>query len=315
MKVTELADKSSVYSLLTSARDKTFEECYKDKYKEREDIIAFRIHGLIGDCIKATTALSGKLKENPDLKFVLLISYNDAEKRDLVKSLFSNLIDKGIVIDIFFNETPNIGNMSFSQFEFFQALGCKEVIDLYFFNSEGYKKIKKGAAYLGFEDKPVQQDKVALFRFSGFHKHVPLRHIPEEEWLELEQYLLDLGYEVHLYGYDDTMKTTTGVIDHRREFSILGTLDHASDSSLCISTTTFLPLYMHHHTPCLVYIDPSDLNAVSLLWRDSHNYMPINTQSADHLDFVKNFAAKHRILSQGTERVLSEVTQLVKSQV
>ncbi len=313
MKLAELSDASVVYSLLDD-REVDFEKDYKDKFQNQKNVVALRIHGLVGDCIKATTIISAYLRENPEQQFVVLVSYNDASKRGIVKDLFSKLVEKNIIVGLFFNEFPLIGNVSFHQFQFLRSIGCENILDLYFYNSEVYNITDTGPAYLGFENLEIDSNKIALFRFSGFHQHVPLRHIPEEEWLTLEFHLLHLGYDVHLYGYDDTMSTAPGVIDHRRELSVLETIEHASNAGLCISTTTFLPLYLHHRVPCLVYIDPKDMNAVSLLWRDSHNYMPINTQSLDHLDYVKDFATKHKVLAQSTDKVLEELTNLVRSQ-
>jgi hypothetical protein len=151
--------------------------------------------------------------------------------------------------------------------------------------------LKKGIAYLGFPQPKTNNNKVALFRFSGFHQHVPLRHIKEEDWLNIEEHLLNLGLDVYLYGYDDPMKTLVKPEnDFRKKLTILGTIKHAADSGLCISTTTYLPHYLHHFVPCLVYIDPIDTVPISLMWRCNHNFMPVNTQMPDYVDFVKTYS-------------------------
>jgi hypothetical protein len=255
--------------------------------------MGLRVHGLIGDCIKATTVLSELIKEDPTRTYVFLISYKDETKGSLIKDIFSDLIAKGLIVGLFLNNYQIVGNMSFLQWSFLRDLGCDIALDLYFHSSDEYKRRKTGIAYLGFEQPQSSPTKVALFRYSGFHQHVPLRHIPEKEWLEIEDHLLNLGLDVHLYGQDDTMRTLVKPDnDFRKKLSVLGTIKHSADSGLCISTTTFLPHYLSHFIPCLVFCDPIDIPALCLQWRSNHNFMPIDTTKVDHVSYVKEFASR-----------------------
>lgn len=299
-----LGDGSKILNLLNDKSIKELKNVFVGK-----DIMAFRVHGLIGDIIKATTVLTPFIKNNPDKKYVYMISYNDSSKYNIVKDLFTDLVSKGYIVGLFLNEYDVVGNMNFHQYQFFRELGCSTIIDLYYHSSEAYQHLPKSWAYLGFDNLPMNINKVSLFRFSGFHNHVPLRHIPEKDWLELEKHLLDLGLEVHLYGYDDTMQMTQGVVDHRKKLGVLETIKDASDSALCISTTTFLPLYMHHWSPCLVYIDPVDTVATNLLWRSNHNYLTINTQLPDYLNYVKNYVSMWNLSNRGVKGLLEEVAK------
>jgi hypothetical protein len=299
-----LGDETKIFNILNDRPVQEFRGIYTG-----QNIMALRIHGLFGDIIRATCVLSELMKEDPSRKYVILSSYNDASKGSLVRDLFSDLISAGIIVGLFLNETPIIGNISYSQFAFLQDLGCVKIEDLYYFNSNGYKR-KTGLPYLGFANPQPRLDKVSLFRFSGFHKHVPLRHIPEYEWLDIEKHLLNLNLDVHLYGYDDNQDTLVKPEnDHRRKMSVLETIKHMSDSGLLVSTTTFAPLYMHHFIPCLVFIDPVDTHAINLMWRSNHNYMSINTQLPDHVTYVKEYVSRWYLSNLNVKNVLGEITQ------
>jgi ADP-heptose:LPS heptosyltransferase len=266
-----------------------------------------RVHGLLGDCVKSTTVLRVLLEEDKDSKFIYLVSYPDKNRSGVIKDLFADLIEKGTVEALFINEYKQIGAASYAQQKFFEDLGICHHHDLYYSNNS-YHSQKTGAAYLGFDNLPKNDKKIALFRYSGFHGHIPLRHIPEAKWAIIEKTLLDLGLEVHLYGYDDVMGVTPGVIDHRKEFTALGTLKHASDSRICISTTTFFPLYLHHFIPCIVLADPIDIDVLQSKWRSNDQYMPVNTQTFSFMNdifgYVKkelraNTTAKKRVVIKG----------------
>lgn len=264
-------------------------ESLKNKYKE-QDVKAFRIHGLIGDCVRASTVLHAYMTDNPNKKLILLISYNDASKKNVIVDLFSDLVKQNKIVGLFLNETQHIGEMTFPQFKFLNHVGCSDITDLYYMTGV-YKKLKTSTPYLGFGQPASNNNKVALFRYSGFHQHVPKRHISEESWNAIEQHLLYLNLDVHLYGTaDDTMKTLVKPEnDHRSKLSILGTIKHSADSGLCISTTTFLPHYLHHFIPCLVYADPVDIYALCNQWRANHNFMPIDTTKSDYVSYVLRY--------------------------
>lgn len=297
----KLSDDTLIYDLLEHNKP------IKDRFLNT-NTIGLRIHGLIGDCIKATTILSTMIKEDPTRSYVILVSYNDASKIGIIKDLFTDLVNAGKVVGLFLNEYSIIGNISFAQFTFLKELGCKTSIDLYYHSSDSYKKLKTGIAYLGFPQPEPNKSKVALLRYSGFHKHVPLRHIPEMSWLELEEYLIGLGLDVHLYGYDDDMKTLVNPEnDHRKRMSVLETIKHASNSGICISTTTFLPHYLHHFVNCLVFCDPVDLPALCLQWRNTHKYMPVNTQMPDYLMFVKDYVSMWYLANLNVNAVLKNM--------
>lgn len=304
--VMEFQENTKFFDLLNEGSNL---ETLKNKY-QGQDIKAYRIHGLIGDNLKGNCVIHANMKENPNKKYVLLISYSDATKKDCLTDLYSDLIKQGKIVGLFLNETPHIGELTFPQHKFLTHLGCTDITDLYYM-SKNYKNLKTAIPYLGFEQPIPNNNKVALFRFSSFHGHVPKRHISEESWNNIESHILDLGLDAHLYGtLDDTMKTLVKPEnDHRGKLSILDTIKHSSDSGLCISTTTFLPIYMHHHIPCLVFIDPIDTQAISLLWRSNHNYLPINTQFPDYVTYVKKYVNTYYLANLNINTILGELTQ------
>jgi hypothetical protein len=305
-----LGDNTKILNNLDSRPVQEFRGLYTG-----QNIMGCRIHGLVGDHVRFASILSELIKEDPSRKYVVLTSYNDATKGSLIRDLFADLISAGIIVGLFLNETPLIGNISYHQFSFLQDLGCNKVEDFYYFNSAGHKR-KSGIPYLGFQNPLPKLDKVALFRFSGFHKHVSLRHIPEYEWLDLEKHLLSLNLDVHLYGHDDNMDTLVKPEnDHRKKLSVLDTIKHMSDSGLLISTTTFAPLYMHFYIPCLVFIDPIDTHAINLMWRSNHNYMSINTQLPDHVEYVKEYVSRWYLANINVKNVLGEITQSLSEAV
>lgn len=279
----EFQENTKFYDLLNEGSTL---ESLKNKY-QGQDIKAYRIHGLLGDNLLATGILSANMRDNPNKKYVLLISYSDASKKDCLTDLYSDLINQGKIVGLFLNETPHIGELTFPQHKFLTHLGCTDITDLYYM-SKNYKNLKTATPYLGFEQPLPNNNKVALFRFSSYHAHVPKRHISEEAWNLIEQHLSDLNIEAHLYGtLDDTMKTLVKPEnDHRGKLSILATIKHSADSGLCISTTTFLPHYLANFIPCLVYADPVDIHALCNHWRVNHNFMPIDTTKIDYVSYV-----------------------------
>lgn len=310
----KLGDETRIFNILDDRPVQAFRDLFEGK-----NVMALRIHGLFGDCIKASSVLSELIKEDPARKYVILISYNNVKNGVLVRDLFSELISAGIIVGLFLNEYGIVGNISYPQFSFLQDLGCKNIQDLYYFNSNGYKR-KTGIAYLGFQNPQPKPDKVALFRFSGFHQHVPKRHIPENEWLDIERHLLNLGLDINLYGYEDSMKTLVSPEkDFRKKLTVLGTIKHASDSGLSISTTTYLPIYLHHFIPCLVFADPTDMYLINTMWRSNHNYQCIDTQRDDHVSYVKSYSSMWYLSNLNTKTVLSSITEslsgLVTNQV
>ena len=270
-----------------------------------QNVVALRIHGLFGDCIKATTVLSELIREDSTRKYVILISYNDATKAHMVADLFKDVQKTGLLLGLFLNETRHIGNMTYFQYEFLRKLGCQQITDLYYYNTSLYQHFS-GDPFLGFKQPQSKPNKVALLRYSGFHQHAPLRHIPEKEWIMIEEHLLKLNLDVHLYGYDDEYKTLVKPEnDHRKKLSILETIKHAANANLCISTTTFLPLYLHHYVPCLVFADPIDMQLLQLRWRSNHNYMPIDTQKKDHVHYVLNYVSTWALAQMNVQHMLA----------
>ncbi len=250
------------------------------KYSNRDDVIGMRIHGLLGDGVKASTIISRMIGNR---KFVVLYTYPDANRRGLVRDLFSGLVDKGHIIGLFFTTCDSVGEMLDVHRKFFSDLGIREVIDF----SLGLEiKRETGVAYLGFDNLPRKERKISLFRYSGFHKHYPGRHIPEGDWLAIEYFLLNRGFDVYLYGYDDVMATNVlPSKDYRKRLTVLDTLKYSSDSSLVISTTTFFPLYHHHWIPCLVLCDGGDVPNLISWWRSNENYIVIDTRT-DYKSYI-----------------------------
>lgn len=304
MSEVKLGDETKIFNVLDERPVQEFRGIYQG-----QNVMGCRIHGLIGDHIRFSSILAELIKEDPSRKYVILTSYNDATKGPLIRDLFSDLIAAGIIVGIFLNQNTVINNISYHQFSFMQDLGCNKVEDFYYFNSNG-KQRKSGLPYLGFQNPLPKLDKVALFRFSGFHSHVKLRHLPEYEWLDLEKHLLSLGLDTHLYGYDDNMDTLVKPEnDHRKKLSVLDTIKHASDSGLLISTTTYLPIYLHHYIPCLVFADPCDIHLLNTMWRSAHNYQCINTQMSDHISYVKEYSSRWYLANLNAKNVLSGITE------
>jgi hypothetical protein len=128
---------------------------------------------------------------------------------------------------------------------------------------------------------------VAIFRHSNFHLHYQQRNRPWGEWRIIEEFLLKNEFRVVLFGWDDFMPCSSGIIDYRRKLGIHKTLEILSQCRFLVSTVTFVPLYCQFFVPCFVLSDPSDIDNLVHRWRVLKNYK-IYDVSNDYLTVLCN---------------------------
>jgi len=250
---------------------KAFTEIPRDCYAHR---VIVRVPGLIGDAILASTRFDSILKEH-DAPFMILSTYPYVPARlELVKDLYRELFENGTVAEMV--NCPS-GNppLDSGSIKHFLAQGAIAYYDPVYrdFDSLPATLPKLGPQIYRHWHETVRPEKtVALFRRSAFHSHVPERNRPQDEWQEAEKILVDRGYEMALFGYDDDLANIHNLTDYRHALSIYDTIKAAAGFEQLISVTTFLPIFCQFFVPCYVLADPTDIEAVKKLWRVRDNY-------------------------------------------
>lgn len=248
------------------------------KIGQREQLprsIAVRTDGLLGDNIVASTAFEFILNSNPGHQIVVVNTYNhDPGHIVLLSDLFSGLIRKGVIRKILHFPRPH-GPLTTCERRELLSAGSSAVYDCGPFEEE-FHKLPKGKPFLGVARKELGNDQreilVALFRYSGFHSHYPLRNRPYEEWRKIERMIESCGARPVLFGLDDAMPITPSTIDLRGRISVYDTLAYVLSCRCLISTTTFLPLYAQHFIPCFVLSDPDDIPNLVYKWKVLQNF-------------------------------------------
>jgi len=252
------------------------------------DYIGIKLQGLIGDTIRASTVFDMILEEFPDKKWLVIHAYTEDRRRiNTVMDLLDEHIKSGRIAYFFLDNRGKPGKIQPYQENFFKEAGCEKVYDLYIL-SEGFLEYKstKPRVSVDISDVKTISNKAVILRHSGFHGHYPERNRSVEEWDIITQALLDEGYEVHLLGYDDIMPNNLNVVDHRKKFTILETLEFAKDAAISISVACFLPVFMQYLTKSLSLTAAADIHNLLYWWRYKENYIPINVEKENYLERV-----------------------------
>jgi hypothetical protein len=264
-----------------------------DRYNE---YVGVRLSGLIGDIIHASTRFDHIMKKYPKHPWLVIHSYPQPRFEERIKSVSEELLYpffKEGRIAYYFCSGSGKGGASYNT--------IREVVDGFRFCRippdrifECLYKLKK----LPNMDHPnlginlaVKKDpkKVVIFRYSSWHSHFPERNRPYSEWKQIEEYLLEQGYDVYLLGLDDKMKVTPGVQDFRGYFKLRTLLEFCKDASLCISVATFLYQWTQHICPTAVLSDARDCTALNGPWKLTDKLHVINVNSEDYLSEIFHF--------------------------
>lgn len=253
-----------------------------------EATIAVRTDGLLGDNIVASKAFSGIRASEGNLPLIIYSTYNHNPSRVwLIYDLFVELFCSKTIAKIIHKDRQH-GPIIPTERHFLMKLGCKRVYDCGPFERE-FQGLAKTKPMLGhaiqnvWANRRTRSDKVALFRWSGFHTHYPDRNRPFKEWQKIEQLLVDLGKQVMLFGWDDPLPSSQNVIDLRRKLSPYETLWYMAECDFLVSIVTFAPLFCQHYIPCLVLSDPRDIPNLKKRWNVSPRY-EIFDASSDYLE-------------------------------
>jgi len=248
--------------------------------------ILVRTDGLIGDNIVASTAFRYIFKRHPGKSFTIYNTYNHSfERLKLLADLFQELFADGLIYAIVHKGRKH-GPLNTEEEAIF-----RENYDAWYdcapFERQ-FLEMSKSTPMLGpnlqraWEDEEPDSNCVALFRWSGYHSHYQLRNRPWIEWQEIERFLIKLGAQPLLFGWDDPMPFEDGVIDFRRKLGVYETLLDMAKCSLLISTVTFAPLFCQHYIPCLVLSDPNDISNLTKRWKILPTYELFDA-SSDYL--------------------------------
>jgi hypothetical protein len=230
--------------------------------------IGLWLQGLLGDTILASTYFRELISKYPNKKWIIVHSYKEKNKTQVVLDLLLPYFDNGQIKEYVYHFLPRCLPMPREVVDLFVRCGVDDVEELSF---AGFDKSKLTEPALGFNfDKP-KLNKVILMRQSTWNPHFLERNRPYEEWHEIEKTLLEAHRIPHFIGIEDTMPIIAG-IDLRNRLSIRGVLEHSSDASLCISCTTFLPVFTQFVCPTLVICDPADYDNQMTNWKLTENY-------------------------------------------
>ena len=246
-----------------------------DKFK---DHICIRLSGLIGDTIHAATRFQYINKQCPDLPWVVIHSYPQPKFQERITAMASELLkphfESGKIVHYFCSGSGKGGAPYINIPEVVDAVRFCRIPPDHVFDCL-YKANKRPDMTwpdLGI-DRAVQKDpkKAVIFRYSGWHNHFPQRNRPHSEWKQIEEYLLENGYDVYLVGLDDPMVVSSKVQDLRRTFKLRGLLEFSKDASICISVATFFYQWMQHICPTAVLSDDKDCASLNGPWKLNNN--------------------------------------------
>lgn len=261
-----------------------------------------RIHGLLGDNILAATRFRWiRNKHKAPLTLVSTYTHPHCERQDLLPDLYRELLEDGTITQIF---SHPVGNFLPDENHVRKLLhrGAK---GFYGPTMRDLKRIPVDpeGPYLGAALRERWQTKasprrVAIFRWSGYHAHARLRLRPYNDWRQIEKTLVDAGYEVVLFGWDDPLPRIYATEDYRKKLSIYETLWEAATCGQLISVTTFLPVYCQFFMPCYVLTDPTDIGLQRKIWQMRHEAYQIIDVSKP---FIKPILEKVKTYGQHQE--------------
>ncbi len=242
------------------------------------DYIVIRINGLYGDALNACCKLRIILDKFPNTPWIIIHSYGNKDKVLESMILFQYWMNNG-KIKYYFHD--NFAGSSLLNPNIRKKLNSLNIPDerIYDFYVFRHTYRFKTEPLIGI-DIPVKKDlnKCIIFRYSGWHGHFPSRNRPYEEWKQYEITLLNKGYNIYLLGKDDNMPLTSdSIIDLRNKFNIYQLLDFVKDSSLCLTTTTFLYVWTQFICKTLVFADKGDIHNLTRFWKFTNNVHLFNT--------------------------------------
>jgi len=252
--------------------------------------VVLRINGLFGDALHGACKLQWVLNNfPPEYKWIMIHTYGSEERSRKCYDLFSYWFDIGKMKYWFHHPDGGsypVGNR-FSNFMKKINTPMDRLIDLFVCQK---KPSLITQPMLGIEiPEKKNLKKAVIFRKSAWHGHFPRRNRPYKEWEQIEGKLMSLGYDVHLFGLDDEMPITPGVIDHRRNYEIKDILKNTADASICITTTTFLYLWTQFVCPTFVITEGGDVHGLTQFWKLHENMRLVNIDRSNFLmELIKN---------------------------
>jgi hypothetical protein len=252
--------------------------------------IGIKLQGLLGDTIRASTIFDSIVEQYPDHKWVVIHSYTGpTERLDDVREMMKPWFDNGRIYRYFIDNRGTPEELPEHHSMFFKECQCHDVFDLLIITDKFLSyEASKPTVYPPSKVGASESRKAVILRYSGFHDHFPERNRSVEEWDIMTQALLDAGYEVHLVGLDDEMPNNLDVVDHRGKLSVVETLQLANTASLCVSVASFLPVFTQASYKSLVLTAEGDMYNLERWWKYTDNYVPINVEVDNYLDFVVN---------------------------
>lgn len=254
-----------------------------------DNYIIVRFNGLFGDVLHGTCKFNHFRKLYPNNKWIIIHEYGNKERAELCKPFFQHLFNSGELKYYFFNKFMGSSRISRSMRTIINSIGVPDhkICDCYVFQAKP-KMITRPDIGIEIPDHK-DQTKAVIFRKSGWHGHFPERNRPIEEWMQIERYLLDSGYTVYLLGYDDEMPNPNNLIDLRKKMSVYEILDFVKDSSICITTTTFLYMWTQFVCPSLVLSAKGDIRNLQRHWKITNYMVPIDVQKNNYLGALYNY--------------------------
>ena len=262
--------------------------------------IVIRISGLYGDLLHASTRFQGILQRYPNANWIIIHSYAIKERVETCLELFKTWEIAGRLKYYLYDHYTRSSGMQSAIRSKLNSIGISDdkIFDCFVFQR---KPSIITPPNIGINIPPEKNpNKAIIFRYSGWHRHFPKRNRPIEEWNQIEQYLLKSGYIVHLLGYDDILPVNNNITDWRKKFTIRECLDFSKDASICITTTTFLYVWMQFICPTMVLCDAGDVQGLNRYWKLNSNMRIANVNMPSYLnqtftfiDSVKTLGTTH----------------------
>lgn len=267
-----------------------------------KDYVLIHLSGLIGDTIHASTRFNEILEKYPHLPWIVIHSYpvpNRCEDRvkQIASELLSHFFQNGRIAYYFYSSdgvggSPLIKIRSVVDAIRFCRIPPERIFECLFSQPKTPRMTKP---YLNISiDKPKDLRKAVIFRYSSWHNHFLERNRPFFEWNQIEQKLLDTGYQVTLLGLEDPMPITSGVTDFRRKLNLHEILEYTSDAGLCITVATFLYVWTQFICRTLVLSDRRDCSNLNTKWKLNENLRVIDVNSPNYLQSVLTYIEKNR---------------------
>ena len=260
-----------------------------------DNYVILRFNGLYGDVIHGMCKLQYILKLYPNLPWIIIHDYPSYDRVKDAMDLFRIWINNGRIKYYFYNPNGCSGRIRPETINKIRQAGLsdRKLFDCYVFDK---KPNIMTLPSIGIDIPNKRQiNKAIIFRYSGYHGHFFGRNRPIEDWVQIERKLLDYGYDVYLLGKDDSMSNPNNLIDLRGKFTVRELLQFSSDSSICISVTTFLYIWTQFICPTLILSESGDVWALNEYWKLNDNLEICNINQNEYISVIFNFI--HRVRS------------------